>query len=179
MAAKRPELSFALIDCEYSYFANSTTTRTSWQSSPFQKNLNIASSFLLSSTTWRYRKNIILANCQEERPIDSADYNPKRQPSVKATTTRQLQQAMVPGHRLVKVEIDRDIFKCKIGCDDVNWLHHSIRQTMTLPFTLASGSHWIFECSAGSLRFWFLICYLNFPPNPYAYRPNHDSLKRQ
>lgn len=60
-----------------------------------------------------FRKNIILTNVVEERLIDSSNYS--------ATTTkkllarRELSQAMIPGDRLVRVEIDQTAFETRIG----------------------------------------------------------------
>jgi len=47
------------------------------------------------------------------RIIDSNDYNDNHS-SVKATATRVLQQAMVPGAHLRKVEVSKDIYETKI-----------------------------------------------------------------
>ena len=59
---------------------------------------------------------MILADCAETRIIDSKDYNEASTStsSTKATATRMLQQAMVPGAHLVKVEIPKEIYEAKI-----------------------------------------------------------------
>lgn len=57
---------------------------------------------------------MILADCTEERIVDSVDYNGK-QPSVKRKVSRQLQQAMIPGNFLVSVKVDKSIYQQKIA----------------------------------------------------------------
>jgi small nuclear ribonucleoprotein (snRNP)-like protein len=58
-------------------------------------------------------KNLVLSDCLETRVIVSTDYNmnPTR---VTMKAQRHLQQAMVPGAHLVKVEIDRQLYDQKV-----------------------------------------------------------------
>jgi hypothetical protein len=64
---------------------------------------------LLSFTKFLFsRKNLILTNVVEERWVDSSDYSTATQEKVLAS--RQLSQAMIPGSRLMKVEIDESLY---------------------------------------------------------------------
>lgn len=63
------------------------------------------------------RRNIILSNVLEERTIDPALLNlptvGQRQP---LATTRSLSQALIPGSRLVKVEVPSDVYNTELSC---------------------------------------------------------------
>lgn len=59
-----------------------------------------------------FRKNMILAECVETRTLISTDYNPTG-PRVEKIATRMLAQAMVPGEHLVKVQMDRKVYRHK------------------------------------------------------------------
>ena len=63
-----------------------------------------------------FRKNIILADCVERRSISSSDYTNDRtsNPTTK-TVIRRLQQAMLPGRHIAKVEIAANVYHQKIG----------------------------------------------------------------
>ena len=62
------------------------------------------------------RKNIILSDCTETRTIVSTDYHCcAASPAVQQLAQRHLQQAMVPGEHLVKVEVERAIYEAKVA----------------------------------------------------------------
>lgn len=60
-------------------------------------------------------KNMVLTDCWETRTIVSTDYNPDKTNVVKTLAKRHLQQAMVPGANLVKVEVENLIYEQKIA----------------------------------------------------------------
>ena len=57
-----------------------------------------------------FRKNIILSQVVEERKVDSLVYNPDVE-SRTLSAKRTLGQAMIPGPRLVKVEVSKKIYE--------------------------------------------------------------------
>jgi hypothetical protein len=60
-----------------------------------------------------YRKNLILADCTEERTIDSKDYSTV-EPAASQLASRHLQLAMVPGQHLVSVQVERASYQAKV-----------------------------------------------------------------
>jgi hypothetical protein len=60
---------------------------------------------VINNLSFAISKNIILCDCLEERTIHSKDYVVNSDTSVERLATRRLQQAMVPGEHLVKVEV--------------------------------------------------------------------------
>lgn len=78
------------------------------------------------------RKNVILTNVIEERTIQTRDYT--YEPNISTvnkemTVRRELGQAMIPGSRLVKVEIAKSIHDEKIG----RILHNSNKLPINRP----------------------------------------------
>ena len=57
--------------------------------------------------------NLILTNVVEERMVCSSDYSDYRTEDI--LVRRDLSQAMVPGERLLKVEVEKAIFDSKLG----------------------------------------------------------------
>ena len=60
--------------------------------------------------------NIILSNAVEERVISSADYSDTTHEHM--IVTRNLSQAMIPGERLRKVEVDASTFQSRVAVMD-------------------------------------------------------------
>jgi hypothetical protein len=60
------------------------------------------------------RSNLILADCVEERWIQSKDYNESEHENQTKRASRRLQQAMVPGQHLVKVQVDRSVYQARV-----------------------------------------------------------------
>jgi small nuclear ribonucleoprotein (snRNP)-like protein len=60
--------------------------------------------------------NIILSNAVEERNISSADYSETTHEHI--VVTRNLSQAMIPGERLRKVEVDAATFQLRVAVLD-------------------------------------------------------------
>ena len=56
------------------------------------------------------RKNMILVNVIEERYVDPADYSIKPTTDSNILVFRNLAQAMIPGSRLARVEIERSVY---------------------------------------------------------------------
>ena len=60
--------------------------------------------------------NIVLSNAGEERTISSADYSDTTHEHI--IVTRNLCQAMIPGERLRKIEVDASTFQSRVAVLD-------------------------------------------------------------
>ena len=75
--------------------------------------MEIIKCFAVICTLHETRKNLILTKVVEERWIEKSDYSTKS--SGKLIARRELGQAMIPGERLVRIEINRDLFEKTLG----------------------------------------------------------------
>jgi len=62
---------------------------------------------------------MILADCMEERTISVSDYSDPTEndtaKDIQRIVQRPMQQVMVPGQHLVKVEMERTLYDSKLG----------------------------------------------------------------
>ena len=112
---RRPERSFALIDCKWlvvlPYRCNTTERVTVTFTFSFHFFISIFIPLCHTHTFWIcHRKNLILGHVVEERTVDSAVYSGSAGGKM-INTKRVLVQAMIPGIHLVKVELSQSAYQ--------------------------------------------------------------------